>query len=77
MRYQSAYSGWSARFGLDGAVARHATVAPISRDPLNQLRARRSWFERVAKVLGLAGHLAIQKLHDAHRIGRPTVISRG
>src|SRR5271154_416057 len=42
--------------------------------PLNQMRARRSWLERVAKVLGLASHLAAQKLHDAHRIGRPAVI---
>ena len=30
--------------------------------------------ERVRKVLGLAGHLAIQELHDAHRIGWPAVI---
>ena len=30
--------------------------------------------EWVGEVLGLAGHLAIQELHDAHRIGRLTVI---
>src|SRR5271165_2475959 len=62
--------GSSARSSTRG----HATVAPISPHPLNPLRARRSWLERVAKVLGLAGHLAIQKLHDAHRVGRPAVI---
>src|SRR5271165_1491172 len=46
----------------------------ISPHPLNPLRARRSWLERVAKVLGLAGHLAIPELHDAHRIRRLAVI---
>src|SRR5208337_5333562 len=52
----------------------HATVAAISLHPLNQMCARRSRLERVAEVLGLAGHLAIQELHDAHRIGRSAVM---
>src|SRR5580658_4821797 len=38
------------------------------------MRARRSRLERVAKVLSLAHHLAIQELHDTHRVGRPPVI---
>src|SRR5471030_2074076 len=62
--------GSSARSSTRG----HATVAPISFHSLNPLGARRSRLERVAKVLGLAGHLAIQELHDAHRIGRPAII---
>src|SRR5271169_628122 len=36
--------------------------------------ARRPGLERVRKVLGLASHLAIQELHDAHRIRWPAVI---
>src|SRR3984885_12302891 len=50
------------------------TGAPMSFHSLNQMRARRSGLERVAKVLGLAGYLAIQELHDAYRVGRPAVI---
>src|SRR5208337_2830423 len=49
-------------------------VAPVSSHSLDPLRARGSGLERVGKVLGLAGHLAIPELHDAHRIGRPAVI---
>src|ERR1700693_3186022 len=63
-------TGSSARSSTRGRAA----VAPISSHSLNPLRARRSGLERVAKVLGLAGHLAIQELHDAHRIGRLAVI---
>src|SRR5271170_3803262 len=51
-----------------------AAVAPISSHSLNPSRPRRSRLERVGKVLGLAGDLAIQELHDAYRIGRPAVI---
>src|SRR5271166_1542141 len=58
-------TGSSARSRTRGG----ATVAPISSHSLNPTRARGSGFERVGKVLGLAGHLAIQELHDAHRIG--------
>jgi hypothetical protein len=36
--------------------------------------ARRSGLERVAKVFGLAGDLAIHELHDAHRVGRLAII---
>src|ERR1700722_7909520 len=39
------------------------------------MRARRTWLERIAEILGLARHLALAKLHDAHRIGRPPVIA--
>src|SRR5271166_3800969 len=73
MRKQASWAvsmGSSARSSTRG----HATVAPISPHPLNPLRARRSWLEWVAKVLGLAGHLAIEELHDAHRIGWLAVI---
>src|SRR5271165_1126817 len=63
-------TGSSARSRTRGG----ATVAPISSHSLNPTRARGSGFERVGKVLGLAGHPAIQKLHDAHRIGRSAVI---
>jgi hypothetical protein len=52
----------------DGRASGHA---------LNPLRARRSGLERIGKALGLAGHLAIQELHHAHRIGRPAVICEG
>src|SRR5271165_6299650 len=63
-------TGSSARSSARGG----ATVAPISSHSLNPTRARGSRLERVGKVLGLAGHLAIQELHDAHRIGRSAVI---
>src|ERR1700730_2641452 len=45
----------------------HATVTPMSPHPSAQPIAR-------AKVLGLARRRAIQRLHDAHRIGRLPVI---
>src|SRR5271166_1843201 len=70
-RASSAVStGSSARSSTRG----RAIVAPISSHSLNPTRARGPGFERVGKVLGLAGHLPIQELHDAHRIGRPAVI---
>jgi len=50
------------------------TEPSISLHPLNPLRARRSGLERVTEVLGLAGHLAIQELHDAHRVGRLAIV---
>jgi hypothetical protein len=62
-------TGSSARSSTRG----HATVAPISPAPLDPVRPRRSGPERVGKALGLAGHLAIRELHDAHRTGRPAV----
>src|ERR1700722_4455862 len=40
----------------------------------DQMGARRSRLEGVTEVLCLAGDLAIQKLHDAHRIGRLAII---
>src|ERR1700710_2569218 len=62
-----------------GSSARRSTrgkpsVAPDSFDPLNPLCARRSGLERVGEVLGLAGNLAIQELHHAHRVRGPAVI---
>src|SRR5271155_6127200 len=63
-------TGISARSSTRG----RATVGPISFHSLNPTRARGSGFERVGKVLGLAGHFAILELHDAQRIGRPAVI---
>src|SRR5271165_5815348 len=70
-RASSAVStGISARSSTRGVAA----AAPISSHSLDPLRARRPGFERVGEVLGLAGHLAIPELHDAHRIGRPAVI---
>ena len=46
----------------------------VSGHPLDPLRARRPRLERIAEILGLAGHLAIEELHDAHGVGRPLVI---
>jgi hypothetical protein len=42
-------------------------------DPLSP---RRSWLERIAKVLGLAGYLPIFELHYAHRIRRLPIVSK-
>jgi hypothetical protein len=63
-------TGISARSSTRGRT----NVAPILSHSLNPTRARGSRFERGGKVLGLAGHLAIQELHEAHRTGRPAVI---
>src|ERR1700733_10387105 len=65
-------TGSSARSNTRG----RATTAPISLHPLNPLCARRSRLERVAEVLGLAGNLAIQKLHDADRVRRLAIIGQ-
>src|ERR1700734_4265520 len=70
-RASSAVStGLSARSSTRGRAA----VLPISSRSLNPGRARESGLERVGEVLGLAGDLAIEELHDAYRIGRPAVI---
>src|SRR5271166_187837 len=63
-------TGNSARSSTCGG----ANVAPVSSHSLDPLRARGSGFERVGKVLGLAGDLAIHELHDAHRVKRPPII---
>ena len=34
-----------------------------------------AWLERIAEILGLAGHLPIEEFHDAHGVRRPPVIS--
>src|SRR5271154_1717812 len=69
-----ASSGVTAGSSARSSTRGRAAVAPISSHSLNPERARRSRLERVGKVLGLAGDLAIQELHDAYRIGRPAVI---
>src|SRR5690348_5801175 len=63
-----------------GSSARSSTReraigASLSSHALGQMGARRSGLEGGAKVLGFAGDLAIQELHDAHRVGRFTIIS--
>src|ERR1700722_6883799 len=63
-------TGRSARSSTRG----DADVMPFSIHSLDPLRARRSWYERVGEVLGLADDLAIQELHDAHRVRGPAVI---
>ena len=40
--------------------------------PLDPLSARRPWLERIAEILGLAGHLPVDELHDAQFDGRPS-----
>src|SRR4051794_38528498 len=65
-------AGSSARSSTRGRT----TVAAISPHSLNPLRARRSGLERVAKVLGLTGHLPIHEFHDTYRMGRPAVIGQ-
>ena len=46
----------------------------VSGHPLDPLRARRPRLERIAEILGLAGHLPVEELHDAHGVRRPLVI---
>src|SRR5215469_13997708 len=41
---------------------------------LDQMGPRRSGLEGITKVLGLASNLAIQELHDAHRVGRLAIV---
>src|ERR1700733_15230007 len=72
MRKRASWAVSTGRSARSGTRARDRSRDSLH--PLDQMRARRSWLERVAKVLGLAGDLAIQELHDAHRIGRPAVV---
>ena len=51
------------------------TEPSILSHSLDQISARRSGLERVTEVLGLAGHLAVQELHDAHCVGRLAIVS--
>src|SRR5271165_2586836 len=70
-RASSAVStGNSARSSTRGG----ANVAPVSSHSLDPLRTRGSGLERVGKILGLAGDLAFDELHDAHRVRRPPII---
>ena len=64
-----------------GSSARASGVGPCRwragfKHPLDQMRARRPRLERIGEILGLARDLAVAKLHDAHRIGRPPVIGQ-
>ena len=52
----------------------HPYGGQVSGHPLDPLRARRPRLERIAEILGLAGHLPIEELHDAHGVGWPPVI---
>jgi hypothetical protein len=52
----------------------HPYGGQVSGHPLDPLRARRPRLKRIAKILGLAGHLPIEELHDAHGVRRPPVI---
>jgi hypothetical protein len=52
----------------------HPYGGQVSGHPLDPLRARRPRVERIAEILGLARHLPIEELHDAHRVRRPPVI---
>src|SRR5215472_4987442 len=47
-----------------------------SRRPFDPLRPRRSRRKQIAEILGLARHLAVEKLHDAHGIGWPPIIGQ-
>src|SRR5208283_4870436 len=69
-------ASWAVSTGISARSSRRgrAIVASISSHSLNPLSARRSGLEQLTTVLGLAGHLGIQELHDAHRIGPQAVI---
>src|SRR5258708_22350569 len=54
----------------------HPCGGQVSGHPLDPLRARRPRLERIAEILGLAGHLPIEELHDAHGVRRLTVIGQ-
>src|SRR5580658_1946004 len=42
----------------------------VSGHPLDPVRARRPRLERIAEILGLAGHFPIEELHDADGVRR-------
>ena len=50
------------------------TPARFQRIRSNGSSARRPRLKRVAEVLGLAGHLPVSELHDAHRVRRPCIV---
>src|SRR2546423_411335 len=52
----------------------HPYGGQVSGPPLDPLRPRRPRLEWIAEILGLAGHLPIEELHDAHGVRRPPVI---
>src|SRR5205814_7942476 len=54
----------------------HSYGCRVSGQPLDPLRARRPRLERIAEILGLAGHLPIEELHDAHGVSRPPIIGQ-
>src|ERR1700720_1244869 len=69
--YSSVLRSGSAR-GSRGASPRAVRISPHPFDPSS---ARRPRLKRIAEVLGLAGHLPIFELHDAHRVRRLPVVS--
>src|ERR1700733_12672392 len=73
MRKRATLAG-STRIPARSRTRGHAIVMSLSSHVLNQMGARRSGLERLAKKLGLARHPAIHELHDAHRVRRPAVI---
>src|SRR5437763_4317538 len=54
----------------------HPYGGQVSGHPLDPLRARRPRLKRIAEILGLAGHLPIEELHDAHGVRRLPVIGQ-
>src|SRR5205085_5561975 len=58
----------------EGAVDNHTYAGWVSAHRLDPLSARRPGLKRVGEVLGLAGHLPVSELHDAHRVRRPPVV---
>src|SRR5215469_2852062 len=54
----------------------HPYGGQTSAHPLDPLGARRPWLKPIAEILGLAGHLPVDELHDAHRVRRPLVIGQ-
>src|SRR5580658_1641505 len=66
-------ASWPVSTG-SSALSSTRGLAPASPHPLDPLGTRRSGLERISEVLGLASDLAIQELHDAHRIGRLAIV---
>src|SRR3954452_4323896 len=64
---------WQLRAG-EQAAEDHPYGGQDLGHPLDPWRARRPRLERIAEILGLAGHLAIAELHDTHGVRRPPVV---
>src|SRR5271168_2372361 len=59
-----------------GAAAADRGPRPYIEQTNPSLRARRPRLERIAEILGLASHLSIKELHDAHGVRPPPVIGQ-